>query len=142
MERSTDSAWMLVFACWVVATVSTLGALFFSEVMELPPCALCWYQRIFMFPLVLILPVGLFPYDGRVVRFALPLTLAGWGLSLFQVLLVAGFIPERITPCTQGVPCSEVQVEWFGFLNIPLLSFLAFSAMNALLIAAHFRRNQ
>ena len=142
MERSTDSAWMLVFACWVVATVSTLGALFFSEVMELPPCALCWYQRIFMFPLVLILPVGLFPYDGRAVRFALPLTLAGWGLSLFQVLLVAGFIPERITPCTQGVPCSEVQVEWFGFLNIPLLSFLAFSAMNALLIAAHFRRNQ
>ena len=142
MERSTDSAWMLVFACWAVATASTLGALFFSEVMELPPCSLCWYQRIFMFPLVLILPAGLFPYDGKVVRFTLPLTLAGWGLSLFQMLLVAGFIPERITPCTQGVPCSEVQVEWFGFLNIPLLSFLAFSAMNALLIAAHFRRNQ
>ena len=90
MERSTDSAWMLVFACWAVATASTLGALFFSEVMELPPCSLCWYQRIFMFPLVLILPAGLFPYDGKAVRFCLPLTLVGWGVSLFQVLLVRG----------------------------------------------------
>ena len=121
MERSTDSAWMLVIA---------LLALLVSIPFWLIP------------PLVLILPAGLFPYDGKAVRFCLPLTLVGWGVSLFQVLLVAGFIPERITPCAQGVPCSEVQVEWFGFLNIPLLSFLAFSAMNALLIAAHFRRNQ
>jgi disulfide bond formation protein DsbB len=65
--RATDSAWALVFAAWVIATASTLGALFFSEVLELPPCVLCWYQRIFMFPLVLLLPVGLFPFDPRVV---------------------------------------------------------------------------
>jgi disulfide bond formation protein DsbB len=135
----TDAAWLLVFACWVLATVSTLGALFFSEVMELPPCTLCWYQRIFMFPLVLVLPAGLFPLDARVVRYALPLVLAGWAISVFQVLLVAGVIPESIRPCTQGVPCSEVQIEWLGFVNIPLLSFLAFSTMAALLVAAHFR---
>ena len=140
LGRTTD--WTLIFGAWLIAATSTLGALFLSDVMQLAPCSLCWYQRIFMFPLVLILPAGLFPYDGKAVRFCLPLTLVGWGVSLFQVLLVAGFIPERITPCTQGVPCSEVQVEWFGFLNIPLLSFLAFSAMNALLIAAHFRRIQ
>ena len=48
-------------------------------------------------------------------------------------------IPEGIRPCTQGVPCSEVQVEWLGFVNIPLLSFLAFSTMNALLVAALLR---
>lgn len=139
MERSPDSAWMLVFGCWVVAGMSTLGALFFSEVMELPPCVLCWYQRIFMFPLVLVLPIGLFPFDARVVRFTLPLAFAGWLVSVFQVLLVAGWIPESIRPCTQGVPCSEVQIEWLGFLNIPLLSFLAFTTMNALLVAAHLR---
>jgi protein-disulfide isomerase len=56
--RATDAAWLLVFGAWLVATASTLGALFFSEIMELPPCLLCWYQRIFMFPLVLLLPVG------------------------------------------------------------------------------------
>lgn len=138
----SDAAWLLVFGCWLVAALSTLGALFFSEVMELPPCVLCWYQRIFMFPLVLVLPIGLFPFDARVVRFTLPLAFAGWLVSVFQVLLVAGWIPESIRPCTQGVPCSEVQIEWLGFVNIPVLSFLAFSTMNALLVAAHLRSNR
>jgi disulfide bond formation protein DsbB len=139
LERSPDSAWWLVFGGWVIACASTLGALFFSEIMNLPPCVLCWYQRIFMFPLVLLLPVGLFPFDARVVRYALPLALAGWLVSLFQVLLVAGLIPEGIRPCRQGVPCSEVQIQWLGFVNIPLLSFVAFSTLTALLIAARTR---
>jgi disulfide bond formation protein DsbB len=123
----------------MVASMSTLGALFFSEIMELAPCVLCWYQRIFMFPLVLLLPAGLFPFDARVVRYALPLALAGWLVSLFHVLLVVGLIPEVIRPCTQGVPCSEAQIQWLGFVNIPLLSFIAFSTMNALLLAARIR---
>lgn len=139
-DRRSDAAWLMVFAGWTAASLATLGALFFSEVMELPPCVLCWYQRIFMFPLVLVLPLGLFPFDGRVVRYALPLAAAGWLVSLFQVLLVAGVIPEGIRPCTRGVPCSDVQIEWLGFVNIPLLSFLAFTTINALLIAAHLRR--
>ena len=136
------TSWALVFAAWLVAAASTLGALFFSEVMELPPCTLCWYQRIAMFPLVVLLPMGLFPFDPRIVRYALPLVAAGWGISIFQVLLVAGVIPEAIRPCTKGVPCSEIQIEWLGFLNIPVLSFLAFSTMIALLAAAHFRSNR
>jgi disulfide bond formation protein DsbB len=139
LPRSPDAAWMLVFACWLVAGASTLGALFFSEVLELPPCVLCWYQRIFMFPLVLMLPFGLFPFDVKVVRFALPLAFAGWLVALFQVLLVAGLIPEGLKPCSQGVPCAEVQIQWLGFVNIPLLSFIAFSTMNALLLAARSR---
>jgi disulfide bond formation protein DsbB len=140
VRASPDAGWACVFGCWVVASASTLGALFFSEVMQLAPCVLCWYQRIFMFPLVLILPLGLFPFDARVVRYAFPLALAGWLVALFHVLLVAGVIPESIQPCTQGVPCSETQIEWWGFLNIPLLSLFAFSAMSALLILAHTRR--
>mgnify|MGYP001209365413 CR=1 FL=1 len=138
-ECSSDSAWSLVFGCWAIAGASTLGALFFSEIMELPPCVLCWYQRIFMFPLVLILPLGLFPYDAKVIRFALPLALVGWAISFFQVLLVAGLIPEGLRPCSQGVPCSVAQIQWLGFVNIPLLSFIAFSAMNALLFVARKR---
>lgn len=137
--RATDTAWGLVFAAWLVAAASTLSALFFSEVMELPPCVLCWYQRIFMFPLVLMLPVGLFPFDAKVVRYALPLAAAGWLVALFHLLLVAGWIPENAGPCVQGVPCSELQVQWLGFVNIPLLSFVAFSTLAALLVAAHFR---
>lgn len=137
-DRS-DVAWLLVFAGWLIASASTLGALFFSEVMELPPCVLCWYQRIFMFPLALLLPLGLFPFDPKIVRYALPLASVGGLIALYQVLLVAGVIPEEAAPCSQGVPCSVTQIEWLGFVTIPLLSLLAFSAVCALLIAAHFR---
>ena len=140
--RDETTAWMLVFGAWLVASVSTLGALFFGEVMQLPTCALCWYQRIFMFPLALILPIGLFPFDPRVVRYALPLGALGWLIAVFQLLLIAGVIPERIKPCAQGVPCSEKVIEWFGFVTIPLLSVAAFSTIIALLIAAHIRSSR
>jgi len=63
--HSETTAWTLIFGAWLVASVSTLSALFFGEVMQLPPCVLCWYQRIFMFPLVLILPVGCSPSTGK-----------------------------------------------------------------------------
>lgn len=139
MERSIESGWTLVFASWAVASLATLGALFFSEVMELPPCVLCWYQRIFMFPLVIVLPLGLFPFDAKVVRYALPLALVGWAIALFHVLVVFGVIPEGLRPCTQGVPCAEVQIQWLGFVNIPVLSLAAFSAIAALLFAARKR---
>ena len=140
--RNEREAWTLIFGAWLVASVSTLGALFFGEVMQLPPCVLCWYQRIFMFPLALILPVGLFPFDCKVVRYALPLAILGWLFAVFHLLLVAGVIPESIQPCTQGVPCSKTVIEWFGFVTIPLLSAVAFSTIIALLIAAHFRGSQ
>ena len=137
--RSETTAWMLVFGAWLVASVSTLGALFFGEVMHLPPCVLCWYQRIFMFPLVLILPVGMFPFDRKVVRYALPLAALGWLFAAFHVLLIAGVIPEGMKPCTQGVPCSEKVIEWFGFVTIPFLALVAFSALIALLVLAKLR---
>jgi disulfide bond formation protein DsbB len=137
--RNEATAWTLIFAAWLVAGASTLGALFFGEVMQLPTCVLCWYQRIFMFPLVLILPIGMFPFDRRVVRYALPLAVLGWLFAIFHLLLIAGVVPETIKPCAQGVPCSEKVIEWFGFVTIPLLSAVAFSAIIALLLLAYTR---
>jgi disulfide bond formation protein DsbB len=137
--RAQEQGWSLVFACWLVAASATLGALFFSEVMNLPPCVLCWYQRIFIFPLVLLLPVGLFPFDPKIVRYALPLSAVGGAIALFHVLLTWGVIPESIRPCTQGVPCASSQFELFGFVSIPLLSLIAFAVINALLLAARRR---
>lgn len=131
--------WGFVFAAWLVAAVSSLGALFLGEVMGFAPCVLCWYQRIFMFPLVFVLAVGLFPLDARVVRYAFPLAAVGWLVAAYHVLLVAGIIPESATPCTQGVPCGQVQVEWFGFVTIPLLSVLSFTVINLILLAITLR---
>jgi disulfide bond formation protein DsbB len=127
--------WMLIFACWLVACAATLGSLFFSEVMDIQPCVLCWYQRIFMYPLALILLVGMFPLERRVVRYALPVAVAGWGFALYHFLVYSGFIPERLQPCSQGVSCAEVNLELFGFVTIPLLSLLSFSVIIACLIA-------
>ena len=139
MTSLNDSRWTLVFLAWLTATVATLGALFMSEIMALTPCVLCWDQRIFMFPLVVILALGLFPFDPKVVRYALPLGVIGLAVAAFHLLLVAGYIPETLTPCRQGIPCSTVQIEWFGFLTIPLLSFLAFLTINVLLLAGSMR---
>lgn len=131
-----DAAWLALFGAWIIATGAALGALYLGEVMGLLPCTLCWWQRIAMFPLVLILPAAMFPLDLRGVRYALPLAVAGWLVALFHVLLVAGVIPERIQPCVRGVPCKEVQIEWFGFVTIPLLSLFAFSLIIGLLLIA------
>jgi disulfide bond formation protein DsbB len=134
IDQASNSNWAIIFLCWIIASVSTLGSLFFSEVMEFPPCALCWYQRVFMFPLVLIFFIGLFPFDKSTIKYAFPTALAGWGFAFYHFLLYSGFIPESVQPCSQGVSCSETYLDLFGFLTIPLLSLISFSSIIILLI--------
>lgn len=134
LDQASNSNWTILFLCWLLAGFSTLGSVFFSHVMEFAPCVLCWYQRIFLFPLVIILAVGLFPLDKSVVKYALPLAIAGWLTALYHNLLYSGIIPESIQPCSQGVSCTEDYIDLFGFLTIPMLSLLSFSAIIALLI--------
>jgi len=141
-QLRADPAWTLAFSAWLIASVATLGSLFFGEVMLLPPCSLCWYQRIFMFPMLLILPFGLFPFDRNVIRSVLPLAGIGGLIAALHVLIVAGIVPERIAPCRQGVSCSETVITWFGFVTIPLLSFVAFLAVATLLILALVRSSK
>ena len=131
-QKNTN--WNILFLCWLLVSVSAMGSLFFSFVMEFAPCVLCWYQRIFLFPLVLILAIGLFPFDKKVVKYALPLAIAGWLTAVYHNLLYAGFIPKSIQPCSQGVSCTEEYINLFGFLSIPMLSLLSFSTIIALLI--------
>ena len=132
-----QTAWPLLFAAWVLVTMATLGSLFFSEIMGVPVCELCWYQRIAMYPLVLILAIGLLLYDPGVVRYAAAFVSLGWIIALFQTLLVAGIIPESAQPCVQGIPCSETHIFLLGFLNIPTLSLLTFTVIGVLLFYSH-----
>jgi len=87
-----------------------------------------------MFPLALVLFMGLFPFDTKVVRYALPLSAAGTLVALYHMLLQAGVIPESAAPCSQGVSCADVDLLVFGFVSIPMLSLFAFGAVTALLI--------
>lgn len=134
-----EPEWLLLFGAWGVAAAGTAGSLFFSEVMGLPPCVLCWYQRICLFPLVVILARALFPFDSGVVRYALPVAALGWLTAAYHNLVYLGVVPESLQPCGRGVSCSEELVEWFGFLSIPLLSLLGFTLITASLIAVSRR---
>jgi disulfide bond formation protein DsbB len=125
--------WALLFSAWLIALVSTLGALFSSEIMGLEPCVLCWYQRIAMFPLALMLTVALLPFDTRVVRYALPLALVGAVTAAYHTLLVWGPVPKDLVPCGQGPSCAEVKFELLGFITLPLLSLTAFVLIAILL---------
>ncbi len=126
--------WTLLLSAWGIAASSSLGSIFFSHVMGFAPCVLCWYQRICLFPLVIILAVGLFPFDGGVVRYALPLAIAGWLTAVYHNLLYSGIIPQALAPCTQGVSCTEKYIDLFGFLTIPMLSLIGFSILISILL--------
>ncbi|MBT3387291.1 MAG: disulfide bond formation protein B [Desulfobacula sp.] len=133
-DQTSNSNWTILFICWVIASVSTIGSIFFSFVMEFAPCVLCWYQRIFLFPLVIILAIGLFPFDKSVVKYAFPLAIAGWLTALYHNLVYSKIIPESIQPCTQGVSCTEEYINLFGFLSIPMLALLSFSIIIVFLV--------
>ena len=116
-----------LYLALVQAIVAMLGSLYFSEVAGYPPCVLCWYQRIVLYPLVAILIVGILRKDTLVYMYVLPLAIIGWGISIFHNLLYYKIIPEAAAPCKLGISCTTKFIEWFGFVTIPLLSFLALS---------------
>ena len=99
----------------------------------LPPCVLCWYQRIPMYPLVFLLGLGIVRRDAQVRIYGLGLSLMGLLVATSHVLLYYGIIPESISPCTQGISCTTRQIEWAGFVTIPLLSWAAFLLISLLL---------
>ncbi len=132
-------SWMIIFCAWIISAVATLGSLFFSEVMMLPPCILCWYQRIAMYPLSILLFVGLLKIDRSLFRFTAPLALIGWAIAVYHNLLYYKILPESASPCVKGISCTTVQLEWLGFITIPLLSLIGFTLILACLL--FFRKN-
>jgi len=133
-NQDFDKNWVILFMTWVLVSASTLGSIFFSHIMDFAPCVLCWYQRIFLFPLVIILATGLFPFDKRVIAYALPLAIIGWFIALYHNLLYSGIIPQEMQPCSKGVSCTEKYIDLFDFLTIPMLSLISFSMIILLLI--------
>lgn len=142
LPLADNRCWYLLFFAWVLATCGTLISLFFSEIVQLPVCVLCWYQRIALYPLVIMLPLALFPFDVKVIRYISPLVIFGWLVALFHVFVAAGLIPESAQPCVQGIPCSETHFSLFGFLNIPVMSLLTFTFIAVLLFLAKKLFNQ
>lgn len=123
-----------LYLAWITAVVSMAGSLYFFEVLGFAPCVLCWYQRILMYPLVLIIGVGIIKKDKNLNYYALPLSVIGGIIGFYQNLLYYNFISYNLAPCVSGVSCGTRYIEWFGFVGIPLLSFTAFVVITVALI--------
>jgi disulfide bond formation protein DsbB len=118
---SRSSYYIALLVVWV----AMCGSLFLSEVWGWLPCVLCWYQRILMYPLALILPVGILRRDTALYMYVLPFSLLGAGVSLYHYVLVkTDLFPEP--PCNINIPCTVEYLNLLGFINIPLLALIAF----------------
>lgn len=128
-----DKATLALLTAWVLALFASLAVLFIGEVMGQAPCVLCWYQRIAMLPLALLLGIAVWRGDLQVWRYALPIAVAGFLMAGFHTLLYYGVIPETIVACGTGPSCTDAEMTIFG-LAIPVLSLAAFLGLIAFLL--------
>ncbi len=122
---------LLLFA-WTISLVATLGSLFYSEIVGYTPCQLCWIQRIFMYPLVIIFGVALIK---REISIALP----GFLMGIIGLFIGIYHYSLQKVPALQGtagfcgdIPCNLQYVNYFGFITIPFMSFFAFFMITVL----------
>ena len=129
--RSTVASSALL-AAFVVAILATLGSLYFSEVAHFEPCRLCWYQRIAMYPLVVILGIAALRRDPRVRRYAMPLAVIGALIATYHYALE--WLPWLDTgACSATTPCTIVWFRELGFISLPYLALSAFVLILTLL---------
>jgi len=118
-----------------IAAVATGGSLLLSEVAGYTPCVLCWYQRIAMYPLVIVVGVAAWRRDRDVWRTALPLSVIGAIIAVWHIVIERR--PELGGVCDPSASCALRWVEEFGFLTLPTMALIAFAAVATLTLAAH-----
>src|SRR5690606_30061307 len=105
---------LLLFA-WCTANIAMLGSLYLSEIMGFVPCTLCWYQRILMYPLVILLGIAAFREDKTVYLYTLPFSLLGAAIALYHYITQKSPVISEIAACNTDIPCSGEYINWFGF---------------------------
>lgn len=125
---------------WLVAAVAMGASLYMSEVRNFQPCVLCWYQRIAMYPLVLVLAIAAFRRDLMVRMYAIPLALSGAVISIYHYQLER-FPDQETTACSASVPCTTIWFEQLGYITIPMMALSAF-ALVAVILATGGRHGQ
>ncbi len=140
-QRSSRAS-LALYLAWLIALGATLGALFLGEVLGRTPCTLCWYQRIAMFPLALVLGIACLIDDHRVARYGLPLALAGAAVAFYHSLLYTGVVTAAIVPCSQNGPsCTDRATQAVAGVPLPILSLACFMAITVLLALSYRSRS-
>jgi disulfide bond formation protein DsbB len=119
---------------WFTAVIAMLGSLTFSEVLNFIPCTLCWYQRILMYPLAIILGIAFYRDDHEIWRYTLPLSVLGIVISGYHIALQKIPSLSQFEMCKSGVPCSKDYLNLFGFITIPMMAFAAFVIITVCLV--------
>lgn len=124
-----------LYFAWLLSLIGTLLSLFLSEMLHWPICALCWYQRICLYPLAIILGIACFRSDNKIAIYTLPLAMLGILFAGYQYLeqMIPGFSP--IDVCGAGPNCSHIDWIWGGFMTLPLISGGGFILISLCLIA-------
>lgn len=124
----------VLWFAWSIALTATLGSLYYSEVAGFTPCKLCWYQRIAMYPLVVVLGIAAVKFDHRIRRYVLPIVSIGALISSYHYLLERFPSWESGASCDPVTPCSVTWVWEFHFISIPFMALSGFAAIGALLL--------
>ena len=137
-----DSLRDLGYELWLafaVSAIATGGSLFFSEVAHYVPCELCWFQRIFMYPLSIVTLLAALWNDHRVARYLLPLPVIGAGFSIYHLLVESGVVTQS-QACLLSAPggCATKWIDEFGYVTIPVLALTGFALVFSFLLFAAF----
>jgi disulfide bond formation protein DsbB len=126
-----------LWIAWAFALLATLGSLFFSQIANFVPCELCWYQRICMYPLAVILLVAALRKDGkRGVQYAFVLPIIGILIATYHIYIENNPSAEPAACKVGGTSCATEWIDKFGYITIPVLSITAFVAILTLLAFA------
>ncbi|SLK18420.1 MULTISPECIES: disulfide oxidoreductase [unclassified Paenibacillus] len=125
-ERRAKHIDTRLFIAWAVSVIATGGSLYFSEIKGYIPCDLCWFQRIFMYPLTILLGIAYFKDDAGITKYVLPLSFIGGGISLYHVTIQRIYSATGSSVACGQIPCYTDYLNWFGFITIPLLALIAF----------------
>ncbi|MBA2874718.1 disulfide formation protein C [Thermaerobacillus caldiproteolyticus] len=134
MNKKEKALENLLISAWGISLIATLGSLYFSEVLKFIPCDLCWFQRIFMYPQVILLGLAAIRKEYGIARYSLTLSIIGGTISLYHYLMQKiPFFQEHSISCGR-VPCTGQYINWFGFITIPFLALTAFFLISVLSI--------
>lgn len=112
-----------------VTLFSVAMSLFYSEVLYLPPCSMCWYQRIFIFSQFFVFGMATYNKDKAIADYSILLSTGGAGFAVYHILLQNGM--KLSAPCSIDalVSCSEKLFSYYGYITIPVMSLTAFGML-------------
>lgn len=114
----------VLYSALILSLLSIGGSLYFSEVVGLIPCVLCWYQRICIYPMPILITVAILKPEYNIIYNLRILSFMGLLFAGYQYFIQ--FFHTKSQFCHIGISCSDIQIVFFRFITLPLLSFISF----------------